>query len=134
MKNHFLSQTRSQQNVNSKIMKIQNTKHHLSPMASSSYCHHLNWNLIRFNLLGMCWRSSSLSQNTDHLFFFFLLYSFGRRWVYYVSIVCCILGRILTIVTTDSYIWFLIYTSLASIGINSLFQAPQIIAMEISRE
>uniref|UniRef100_A0A1A9ZQ56 Major facilitator superfamily (MFS) profile domain-containing protein n=1 Tax=Glossina pallidipes TaxID=7398 RepID=A0A1A9ZQ56_GLOPL len=59
---------------------------------------------------------------------------FGRRFVYYISVVFCSIGRLASIMTTSSYIWFLIFSGLAALAINSLFQSPQIIGMEISRE
>ncbi|KAI9584390.1 hypothetical protein GQX74_006285 [Glossina fuscipes] len=59
---------------------------------------------------------------------------FGRRFVYYISVIFCSIGRLASIMTTSSYIWFLIFSGLAALAINSLFQSPQIIGMEISRE
>uniref|UniRef100_A0A1B0AV89 Major facilitator superfamily (MFS) profile domain-containing protein n=1 Tax=Glossina palpalis gambiensis TaxID=67801 RepID=A0A1B0AV89_9MUSC len=60
--------------------------------------------------------------------------TFGRRFVYYISVIFCSIGRLASIMTTSSYIWFLIFSGLAALAINSLFQSPQIIGMEISRE
>ncbi|XP_037954134.1 carcinine transporter-like [Teleopsis dalmanni] len=59
---------------------------------------------------------------------------FGRRPVYYISVAFCSLGRMLSIWTTSSYTWFLIFTGFAGLTVNSLFQSPQIVGMEISRE
>ncbi|XP_059219561.1 carcinine transporter [Stomoxys calcitrans] len=59
---------------------------------------------------------------------------FGRRVVYYISVVFCSVGRLTSILTTGYYTWFLIFSGLAALTINSLFQSPQIIGMEISRE
>lgn len=72
------------------------------------------------------------------LYFFLLIYfslcSFGRRFVYYISVIFCSIGRLSSIVTTFHYTWFLIFSGLTALTINSLFQSPQIIGMEISRE
>uniref|UniRef100_A0A1I8NHI3 Major facilitator superfamily (MFS) profile domain-containing protein n=1 Tax=Musca domestica TaxID=7370 RepID=A0A1I8NHI3_MUSDO len=59
---------------------------------------------------------------------------FGRRVVYYISVVFCSIGRLSSILTTAHYTWFLVFSGLAALTINSLFQSPQIIGMEISRE
>uniref|UniRef100_A0A1A9WDS2 Major facilitator superfamily (MFS) profile domain-containing protein n=1 Tax=Glossina brevipalpis TaxID=37001 RepID=A0A1A9WDS2_9MUSC len=59
---------------------------------------------------------------------------FGRRFIYYISVILCSIGRLASIITTTSYIWFLTFSGLSALTINSLFQAPQIIGMEISRE
>lgn len=59
---------------------------------------------------------------------------FGRRIVYYISIGCCALGRAFSIVTTNVYYVFLFCTGLTGFAVNSLFQSPQIVGMEISRE
>ncbi|KAM7363072.1 carcinine transporter-like isoform 2-T5 [Cochliomyia hominivorax] len=59
---------------------------------------------------------------------------FGRRFVYYISVIFCSIGRLSSIVTTFHYTWFLIFSGLTALTINSLFQSPQIIGMEISRE
>ncbi|XP_073817563.1 organic cation transporter 1 [Musca autumnalis] len=59
---------------------------------------------------------------------------FGRRVVYYISVVFCSIGRLSSIITTAHYEWFLAFSGLAALTINSLFQSPQIIGMEISRE
>ncbi|KAH8382648.1 hypothetical protein KR009_004598 [Drosophila setifemur] len=60
--------------------------------------------------------------------------SYGRRLVYYISVVFCSLGRIGSIMCTSSYTWFLIMSGIVGLSVNSLFQSPQIIGMEISRE
>ncbi|XP_022215183.2 carcinine transporter [Drosophila obscura] len=60
--------------------------------------------------------------------------SYGRRLVYYISVVFCSLGRIGSIMCTSSYTWFLIMSGIVGLTVNSLFQSPQIIGMEISRE
>ncbi|XP_065721258.2 carcinine transporter [Drosophila suzukii] len=60
--------------------------------------------------------------------------SYGRRFVYYISVVFCSLGRFGSIMCTSSYTWFLIMTGIVGLTVNSLFQSPQIIGMEISRE
>ncbi|XP_016961208.1 carcinine transporter [Drosophila biarmipes] len=60
--------------------------------------------------------------------------SCGRRFVYYISVVFCSLGRFGSIMCTSSYTWFLIMTGIVGLTVNSLFQSPQIIGMEISRE
>jgi len=54
--------------------------------------------------------------------------------VYYISVVFCSLGRFGSIMCTSSYTWFLIMTGIVGLTVNSLFQSPQIIGMEISRE
>ncbi|XP_030369912.1 carcinine transporter isoform X2 [Scaptodrosophila lebanonensis] len=59
---------------------------------------------------------------------------FGRRPVYYVSVIFCSVGRLWSIVCTSSYTWFLIMSGIVGFTVNSLFQSPQIIGMEISRE
>ncbi|KAH8330354.1 hypothetical protein KR067_001600 [Drosophila pandora] len=60
--------------------------------------------------------------------------SYGRRFVYYISVVFCSLGRLGSILCTSSYTWFLIMSGIVGLSVNSLFQSPQIIGMEISRE
>ncbi|KAH8346625.1 hypothetical protein KR084_007129 [Drosophila pseudotakahashii] len=60
--------------------------------------------------------------------------SYGRRFVYYISVVFCSLGRLGSIMCTSSYTWFLIMSGIVGLTVNSLFQSPQIIGMEISRE
>ncbi|XP_016978582.1 carcinine transporter [Drosophila rhopaloa] len=60
--------------------------------------------------------------------------SYGRRLVYYISVVFCSLGRIASIMCTSSYTWFLIMSGIVGLTVNSLFQSPQIVGMEISRE
>ncbi|XP_023309184.2 carcinine transporter-like [Lucilia cuprina] len=59
---------------------------------------------------------------------------FGRRIVYYVSVLLSSFGRISSILTTSHYIWFLIVSCLTSFSINSVFQSPHVIGMEISRD
>ncbi|XP_036324828.1 carcinine transporter isoform X1 [Rhagoletis pomonella] len=59
---------------------------------------------------------------------------YGRRFVYYISIAFCALGRSFSILTTNLYWVFLFCTGLTGFAVNSLFQSPQIIGMEISRE
>ncbi|XP_053945605.1 carcinine transporter [Anastrepha ludens] len=59
---------------------------------------------------------------------------YGRRLVYYISIAFCALGRSFSIITTNLYWVFLFCTGLTGLAANSLFQAPQIVGMEISRE
>ncbi|XP_037811799.1 beta-alanine transporter-like isoform X2 [Lucilia sericata] len=59
---------------------------------------------------------------------------FGRRIVYYISVVFCPFGRLSSILTTSHYFWFQVLSSLTSLSINSVFQSPHIIGMEISRE
>lgn len=65
---------------------------------------------------------------------YFVSNSFGRRVVYYISVIFCSIGRLSSIVTTSHYTWFLVFSGLTALTINSLFQSPQIIGMEISRE
>ncbi|XP_060648899.1 carcinine transporter [Drosophila nasuta] len=60
--------------------------------------------------------------------------SLGRSFVYYISVVFCSVGRLASILCTGSYTWFLIMSGLVGLTVNSLFQSPQIIGMEISRE
>ncbi|CAD6994986.1 unnamed protein product [Ceratitis capitata] len=60
--------------------------------------------------------------------------AYGRRIVYYISIAFCALGRSFSIITTNYYWVFLFCTGLTGLAANSLFQAPQIVGMEISRE
>ncbi|XP_011194636.2 carcinine transporter [Zeugodacus cucurbitae] len=59
---------------------------------------------------------------------------FGRRIVYYISIAFCAVGRSCSIITTNIYYVFLFCTGLTGFAVNSLFQSPQIVGMEISRE
>ncbi|XP_067618642.1 carcinine transporter-like isoform X2 [Eurosta solidaginis] len=59
---------------------------------------------------------------------------YGRRVIYYISIAFCALGRSFSIITTNLYWVFLFWTGLTGLAVNSLFQAPQIVGMEISRE
>ncbi|XP_065367629.1 organic cation transporter 1-like [Calliphora vicina] len=59
---------------------------------------------------------------------------FGRRIVYYISVIFSSFGRLSAILTTAHYTWFLVFSCLTSLTINSLFHSPHIIAMEISRE
>ncbi|XP_064552839.1 carcinine transporter [Drosophila montana] len=60
--------------------------------------------------------------------------SFGRSVVYYISVVFCSVGRLGSVLCTSSYTWFLITSGIVGLTVNSLFQSPQIIGMEISRE
>ncbi|EDW84687.1 uncharacterized protein Dwil_GK14248 [Drosophila willistoni] len=60
--------------------------------------------------------------------------SYGRRLVFFISLVFCSVGRMVSIVCTSSYTWFLIMSGIVGLTVNSLFQSPQIIGMEISRE
>ncbi|EDV94421.1 carcinine transporter [Drosophila grimshawi] len=60
--------------------------------------------------------------------------SFGRSIVYYISVVFCSVGRLGSVMCTSSYTWFLIMSGIVGLTVNSLFQSPQIIGMEISRE
>ncbi|ALC47410.1 CG7084 [Drosophila busckii] len=60
--------------------------------------------------------------------------SYGRRLVFYISVVFCSVGRFGTILSTSSYTWFQVMSSIVGLSVNSLFQSPQIIGMEISRE
>ncbi|KAM7359500.1 organic cation/carnitine transporter 2-like [Cochliomyia hominivorax] len=59
---------------------------------------------------------------------------FGRRFVLYLSVIFCVSGRLLSILITSYYMWFLVLSCLCSLAINSLFQSPHIIGMEISRD
>lgn len=65
---------------------------------------------------------------------FFCFCSYGRSLVYYISLVFCSVGRLGSILCTNSYTWFLIMSGIVGLTVNSLFQSPQIIGMEISRE
>ncbi|XP_067618645.1 beta-alanine transporter-like isoform X2 [Eurosta solidaginis] len=59
---------------------------------------------------------------------------YGRRIVYYISVVFCVLGRSLSTFVTKFYWTFIFLTGLTGVAVNSLFQSPQIVGMEISRE
>lgn len=60
--------------------------------------------------------------------------TYGRRIVYYVGAVLSTIGRCLCVVTTSSLTLFVITSSLAALTVNSLFQSPVVVAMEISGE
>lgn len=60
--------------------------------------------------------------------------TFGRRLVYYISVVLATIGRSFSIFSTSSFTMFLIASSLVSFTVNSLFQSPLIVGMEISGE
>ncbi|XP_055851200.1 beta-alanine transporter-like isoform X2 [Episyrphus balteatus] len=60
--------------------------------------------------------------------------TYGRRPVYYIGAVLSTIGRCLCAITTSSFSLFLITSSLAALTVNSLFQSPVVIAMEISGE
>ncbi|XP_067629935.1 carcinine transporter-like isoform X2 [Eurosta solidaginis] len=59
---------------------------------------------------------------------------YGRRFVYYISITLCALGRSFSILATNFYWIFLFFSGLTGFAVNGFFQSPQIIGMEISRE
>lgn len=58
----------------------------------------------------------------------------GRELVYYISILLVVVGRIMTTLTTGSYIWFIGSIIIGSLAINTVFLSPLIIAMEFSTE
>ncbi|XP_055905497.1 carcinine transporter [Eupeodes corollae] len=60
--------------------------------------------------------------------------TFGRRVVYYISVVLATIGRSFSIFSTSSFTMFLITSSLVALTVNSLFQSPLIVGMEISGE
>lgn len=60
--------------------------------------------------------------------------TFGRRFVFYISVILATIGRSLSIFFTSSFTIFLIMSSLVALTVNSLFQSPLIVGMEISGE
>lgn len=59
--------------------------------------------------------------------------TFGRRIIYYMSILVMLGGRVVTIFTSSWYTAFTIAVIVASLASNSIFQCPLIISMEISK-
>ncbi|XP_055589809.1 organic cation/carnitine transporter 2 isoform X3 [Uranotaenia lowii] len=57
----------------------------------------------------------------------------GRRPVFYFSVVIITVGRLISMFTASIYIVFSIAAVLGSLTANSIFQAPLIIAMEVSK-
>ncbi|XP_055526198.1 beta-alanine transporter isoform X2 [Wyeomyia smithii] len=57
----------------------------------------------------------------------------GRRPVFYFSVLIITIGRLISMFTASIYIVFCIAAVLGSLTANSIFQAPLIIAMEISK-
>lgn len=64
----------------------------------------------------------------------FLLSSIGRRPVFYLSAIIIILGRIMTTITTSTYVLFAIASLCSMLTSMSIFLSPLIIAMETSKE
>ncbi|XP_055907554.1 carcinine transporter-like isoform X2 [Eupeodes corollae] len=60
--------------------------------------------------------------------------AYGRRFVYYIGVVLSTVGRFVCIFTPSSFTMFVLTSSLAALTVNSLFQSPAVIAMEISGE
>lgn len=61
-------------------------------------------------------------------------FSIGRRPVFYLSAAIIILGRIMTTLTTSTYILFAIASLSSMLTSMSIFLSPLIIAMETSKE
>lgn len=57
----------------------------------------------------------------------------GRRPVFYFSVLIITIGRLISMFTASIYIVFCIAAVLGSLTANSIFQAPLIIAMEVSK-
>lgn len=90
----------------------------------------LRWGTIFYSSLPKILRFIFYNYNN----FEFIIFSLGRRCVYYISTVLSVSGRVFSIFTTSHYTWFLVFTCLTSMAINSVFHSPIIIGMEISRE
>lgn len=59
-------------------------------------------------------------------------YSLGRRLVFYLCVIVTVLGRTLTMISSNHYVLFSISAVVDSLGAISIIQGPLIIAMEIS--
>lgn len=58
----------------------------------------------------------------------------GRKAVFYITAVLSVVGRVVSILSTSSFILFAIAAIATSLAVNSIFQSPLVIAMEISQE
>lgn len=58
---------------------------------------------------------------------------FGRRFIFYISIGVMVIARVISSFTSDYFIIFAICVFVASLPSNSIYQAPLVIAMEISK-
>ncbi|XP_055678172.1 carcinine transporter-like [Lutzomyia longipalpis] len=80
-------------------------------------------NTFVFNRVGECFGTFIFGQLGDTI---------GRRIIYYMSMMLTISGRLLSIVTSSSFLMFSIASILGSCAANTAFQSPLIIAMETS--
>lgn len=63
---------------------------------------------------------------------FSLIFRYGRKITFYISVGLIMIGRVANLYTPSYFLWFAIFSVIGSLCLISLFQAPYVIAIEIS--
>lgn len=63
---------------------------------------------------------------------FSLIFRYGRKITFYISVALIMIGRVANLFTPSYFLWFAIFSVIGSLCLIALFQAPYVIAIEIS--